>query len=53
MVQGAPVRVSGLVANYWQMDDRHGISFRAARIEPATPTAASNGAAATAGKLAA
>ena len=33
---GSPVRVSGLVANYWQMDDRHGVSFRAARVQPAS-----------------
>jgi hypothetical protein len=33
--QGAPVKVSGLVAQPWTMQDRSGVSFRAARIEPA------------------
>ena len=33
--QGAPVKVSGLVAQPWTMNDRSGVSFRAARIEPA------------------
>jgi hypothetical protein len=33
--QGAPVKVSGLVAQPWTMADRSGVSFRAARIEPA------------------
>jgi hypothetical protein len=37
--QGAPVKVTGLVAQPWTMADRSGVSFRAARIEPATAAA--------------
>jgi hypothetical protein len=37
--QGHPVKVSGLVAQPWTMADRSGVSFRAARIEPATAAA--------------
>jgi hypothetical protein len=33
--QGTPVKVTGMVAQPWTMQDRSGISFRAARIEPA------------------
>ena len=33
--QGHPVKVSGLVAQPWTMNDRSGVSFRAARVEPA------------------
>jgi hypothetical protein len=33
--QGSPVKVSGLVAQPWTMADRSGVSFKAARIEPA------------------
>ena len=33
--QGAPVKVTGLVAQPWTMQDRSGVSFRAARAEPA------------------
>ena len=33
------VKVSGLVAQPWTMADRSGVSFRAARIEPAMATA--------------
>jgi hypothetical protein len=33
--QGAPVKVAGLVAQPWTMADRSGVSFRAARVEPA------------------
>jgi hypothetical protein len=33
--QGHPVKVSGLVAQPWSMNDRSGVAFRAARIEPA------------------
>jgi hypothetical protein len=33
--QGAAVKVVGLVAQPWSMADRSGVSFRAARIEPA------------------
>ena len=37
--QGAPVKVTGLVAQPWTMQDRSGVSFRAARIEPAMAAA--------------
>jgi hypothetical protein len=37
--QGHPVKVSGLVAQPWTMNDRAGVAFRAARIEPAVPQA--------------
>jgi hypothetical protein len=37
--QGHPVKVSGLVAQPWTMQDRSGVAFRAARIEPAVPQA--------------
>jgi hypothetical protein len=33
--QGAPVKVTGLVAQPWTMADRAGVSFRALRVEPA------------------
>jgi hypothetical protein len=33
--QGHPVKVTGLVAQPWTMADRSGVSFRAARVEPA------------------
>jgi hypothetical protein len=32
--QGAPVKVSGLVAQPWTINDRSGVAFRAARVEP-------------------
>src|SRR4029453_7330392 len=32
--QGHPVKVTGLVAQLWSMNDRSGVAFRAARIEP-------------------
>jgi hypothetical protein len=32
--QGHPVKVTGLVAQPWTMNDRSGVAFRAARIEP-------------------
>ena len=32
--QGHPVKVTGLVAQPWSMNDRAGVAFRAARIEP-------------------
>ena len=38
--QGAPVKVSGLVAQPWTMGDCSGVAFRAARIEPAAAPAA-------------
>ena len=37
--QGHPVRVHGLVAQPWTMNDRSGVAFRASRIEPAVPAA--------------
>jgi hypothetical protein len=37
--QGAPVKVTGLVAQPWTMQDRSGVSFQAARIEPAMAAA--------------
>ena len=37
--QGAPVKVTGLVAQPWTMNDRSGVAFRAARIESAVPAA--------------
>jgi hypothetical protein len=37
--QGVPVKVSGLVAQPWTMNDRSGVAFRAARVEPAVPQA--------------
>jgi hypothetical protein len=38
--QGAPVKVSGLVAQPWTMADRSGVSFRAAKVEPVAAQAA-------------
>src|SRR5215213_8638847 len=32
--QGHPVKVLGLVAQPWTMNDRAGVAFRAARVEP-------------------
>jgi hypothetical protein len=32
--QGHPVRVTGLVAQPWSMNDRSGVAFRAVRVEP-------------------
>ena len=37
--QGHPVKVSGLIAQPWTMNDRSGVAFRAARIEPAVAQA--------------
>jgi hypothetical protein len=37
--QGHPVKVHGLVAQPWTMQDRSGVAFRAAHIEPAAPQA--------------
>lgn len=38
ITQGAPVKVTDLVATTWQMGDRHGVSFRAEAIDSiATP----------------
>jgi hypothetical protein len=33
--QGVAVKVTGLVAQPWTMADRSGVSFRAAKVEPA------------------
>jgi hypothetical protein len=38
--QGAPVKVTGLVAQPWTMADRAGVSFRAAKVEPISVQAA-------------
>lgn len=35
---GAQVKVTGLVATTWQMGDRHGVSFRADKIEVLSTT---------------
>ena len=32
--QGHPVKVTGLVAQPWTMNDRAGVAFRATRVEP-------------------
>ena len=32
--QGHPVKVTGLVAQPWTMNDRAGVAFRAAQVEP-------------------
>jgi len=37
--RGMPVRLVGLVAQPWSMDDRSGVAFQAARIEPLGPAA--------------
>src|SRR5215204_2868386 len=37
--QGHPVKVHGLVAQPWTMNDRAGVAFRAARVESAVPAA--------------
>ena len=37
--QGHQVKVTGLVAQPWTMNDRSGVAFRASRIEPAVPAA--------------
>lgn len=29
-----PVKVSGLMASTWEVGDKHGVSFRAERVEP-------------------
>jgi hypothetical protein len=35
-----PVRVTQLMASTWDIGDKHGVSFRAERIEATTPKAA-------------
>ena len=37
--QGHPVKVTGLVAQPWTRNDRSGVAFRAARVEPAVAQA--------------
>jgi hypothetical protein len=37
---GQPLRVEGLIAAPWEIEGRHGISFRARSIEPANGAAA-------------
>ena len=37
---GQPLRVEGLIAAPWEIEGRHGISFRARSIEPAKGAAA-------------
>jgi hypothetical protein len=37
--QGHPVKVTGLVAQPWTMNDRSGVAFRAAKVEPAVAQA--------------
>jgi hypothetical protein len=32
--QGHPVKITGLVAQPWSMNDRAGVAFRAAKVEP-------------------
>jgi hypothetical protein len=32
LAQGVAVKVTGLVANYWEMNERHGLAFRAESI---------------------
>ena len=34
---GQPLRVEGLMASTWEIDGRHGISFRVERLEAAGP----------------
>lgn len=43
---GQPLRVVGLSASPWEIDGRHGISFRAQAVEAATPASAKSPAAA-------
>lgn len=37
LAQGAPVKVTGLVATPWSMGDRFGVSFKAAAVETTGP----------------
>lgn len=36
ITQGTPVKVANLVATYWELNGRSGVSFRAERIEATT-----------------
>jgi hypothetical protein len=47
IAQGAPVKVTDLVATTWQMGDRHGVSFRAEAIESIATTATTKASAAS------
>ena len=38
LILGAPVKVTGLVATTWAMGDRHGVSFRADKVEVLSTT---------------
>jgi hypothetical protein len=35
VTRGVPVKVTGLVVSDWAMNDRHGLSFRASKVEAA------------------
>ena len=35
VTRGVPVKVTGLVVSDWAMNDRHGLSFRATKVEAA------------------
>ncbi|MGH2689095.1 MAG: hypothetical protein ACRDKW_09865 [Actinomycetota bacterium] len=50
LTQGMPLKVTGLFATPWSMNDRFGVSFRAQSIVPAIPAQAANGAEAKAGR---
>jgi len=38
MAPGQPARVSGLVATPWAMGERSGVSFKATKVESASPS---------------
>ena len=42
--QHTPVKVVGLVVSDWDIDGRHGLSFRAAKVEPVNAQAPKGGA---------
>ena len=50
LTQGMPVKVTGLFATPWAMNERFGVSFKAQRIEPLVAAHASNGQEAKAGR---
>jgi hypothetical protein len=39
IVRGTPVTLTGVVATYWELNGRSGISFSAERIDPVTTKA--------------
>jgi hypothetical protein len=41
IVRGTPVKLTGVVATYWELSGRSGVSFSAERIEPVSARAAS------------